>query len=152
MELMRLCPSASTCPSKVEGECKNETHRCLRPRSQSQLVSDSLADTLRLAKCISFTYNPVTSQTAAFALGPWMSESMHEALRSMDRSFVAFQSQTFLRPHLSSARPKVRCPMWDTNLSLLREKLWTYEDGPCCVSPCWEGIWGKTLSLPLLPV
>lgn len=33
--LIRLCPCVPTCPSKVEGECKNDTPQCLRPRSKS---------------------------------------------------------------------------------------------------------------------
>ena len=79
--LMMLCPRVPTCPSQVEGEHETDIPQCLRPRSRSQLATDSPADTLTLAKCISFAYNPVTSQTAAFALGPRMRESTHEPLK-----------------------------------------------------------------------
>lgn len=71
----------------------------------------------KISNSISFTSNPIASQTAVSALIPGTSESMREPLKRsisdpynpvgpLDVSLIGFQSWKFLRPHLTGAGPK----------------------------------------------
>lgn len=67
------------CPSRIEGDCKNDAPWCLH----LQLFPAPSEDALRLSKLIFFIDSLAAFQTAAFALGPGSGDTIH---KSFERS------------------------------------------------------------------
>lgn len=105
------------CASKVEGECKNWCSPATQSPKNVPTGFYPRGKCLKICKLISFTYNPVISQTTVFAQGLGMSASAREPPKknmSDPRSPpvllvvnpIDFQSLTFLGLCLSGASPK----------------------------------------------
>ena len=115
---------------------------------------DTPADT-EISKWISFTYSLVSFQIAAFVLVSRVREKFQLPIAlSVSWSWApfCFPEQMFSGLISPLQVPRVTCLMWGTNPLLLRENLQMYELPPDYSSSCLGWSFGKTSSLPLLPV
>lgn len=109
----------------------------------------------KISNWITFTYNPITSQTAIFVPGPGMRESIWVPVKkyldphpptSEFKSYWFFKTRLFWGPHISGAGPKVWCAQCGAHTSnslgrasvLLRSLAIVYYHAK-------GGIFGKTL-------
>lgn len=115
---------------------------------------DTPADT-EISKWISFTYSLVSFQIAAFVLVSRVREKFQLPIAlwvSWSWAPFCFPEQMFSGLISPLQVPRVTCLMWGTNPLLLRENLQMYELPPDYSSSCLGWSFGKTSSLPLLPV
>lgn len=106
---------------------------------------------------MSFTWNPVTSQDAVFALVPGMRESACKPLirkiSDLPRLPVSpvvspldFQSQIFWASRLWSRSQGLGCLIWGMNLSLFRKRLQNCEILPYCELLHRDVVFGEIVS------
>lgn len=100
----------------------------------------------KISNCVTFTYNPVTSQTAAYMLVLRTHESVHQPCKRsfshphsssnpLDTTTFGFQSQLFLGPHLSGCRSQgLGCVMWGTKSLFLGEASGPWVSSLWCVA------------------
>lgn len=146
LALVRLCLHVPIWSSKTEGEYK----KWCSPESLSLRKIPTnpcpISRCFKISNWLSFIYNPVTSQTSAFVLVFWTSESMckpwkrnisdpHNPLNTLGISPSGFQSQTFFGPCLSGVGPRVGVPnVGHKSLSPHGEALGSWDPSLLCVA------------------